>query len=542
MPNRSQGHVFVVHGNITTMVVDSWILPTDQDAKIRSAFWNVFGSDHGERREEFSQAFRDGEKFAELLPWETTSPGIPVCTAVPFDGVRGTEDLRARLRAGLTLAAQVARERAADGAGPRVAMPTFGSAGGGGGRIIGSALEVYLELARECVEVHGVDVVIGCLDVATFHGLQILRCAHGQNCWPTLSEQKAHHAKRLASAARAGELTPFMGSGVSVTSGLPDWKGLLAGLREEAQLADITDADFDKLSTLDQADLIETVLGSGLKDKIAERTTTSSLGLPPILLAALPGREAVTLNYDRLFEDARQSQKGALTVIPGGQVQNGSPWLLKLHGSTDRPADIVLTRQDYLAYAASRSVLSSLAVSLLMTRHLLFVGFGFTDDHFHQLLHDVRSVYSRGDGHSGQLALGRKLGTALMLGRDPIRERLWKNYVEIITFDEGDSVPAQARVLEIFLDMVVAYAVEAPTFFLKPDYAGMLSNAERELARQLARLMEVVGEDEIRPSVKEASVDCSSSWARAEHSWRGHRHCSLRRCRSRPPLGFASGD
>lgn len=383
---------------------------------------------------------------------------------MPLYGVETVDDLRPRLRAGLKLAAEVAKGRVAHRPLARVAMPTFGSAGGGGGRLIGSALAVYLELAQECVDTYDVDVIIGCLDAATFHGLQILRCAEGRNCWPVLSTEKRDHARRLATAARAGELTPFMGSGISVTSGLPDWKGLLADLRSEAKLDDVPQADFDKLSTLDQADLIATVLGKDLKNKIAEKTQTSTLGLPPILLASLPGHEAVTLNYDTLFESARKGQGTKLTVIPNGEVEAGTSWLLKLHGSTERPEDIVLTRQDYLAYAASRSALSSLAVSLLMTRHLMFVGFGFGDDHFHQLLHDVRSVYGRDDTELGQATAGRKLGTALMLGHDPIRERLWKDYVEIITFAEGDSVAARGRVLEIFLDMLAAYAVETPTF------------------------------------------------------------------------------
>ena len=504
MSNALQGHVFVVHGDITTMAVDAWILPTDQNATIRSASWKVDGSDRGERRGEFSQSFRDGDVFAEELPWKATSPGIPICTAVPLYGMKSVENLRPRLRAGLKLAAEVAKKQAAGRRMARVAMPTFGSAGGGGSKIIGSALAVYLELAQECADTYDVDVIVGGREAATFHGLQILRCAEGQNCWPVLSAEKRDHARRLATAARAGQLTPFMGSGVSVTSGLPDWKGLLADLRTEAKLDDVPQADFDKLSTLDQADLIATVLGTKIKDKIAEKTQTSSLGLPPILLASLPGHEAVTLNYDTLFETARKGQGTKLTVIPNGQVEAGTSWLLKLHGSTDRPDDIVLTRQDYLAYAASRSALSSLAVSLLMTRHLLFVGFGFGDDHFHQLLHDVRSVHGRDETKPGQPAPNRKLGTALMLGRDPVRERLWQNYVEIVTFTEGDSVAAQGRVIEIFLDMVVAYAVEAPTYFLRPDYDGMLSDAERELVGQFRELMNAVDDSAIRPSVKEA--------------------------------------
>lgn len=58
---------------------------------------------------------------------------------------------------------------------------------------------------------------------------------------------------------------------------------------------------------------------------------------------------------------------------------------------------------------------------MLMTRHLLSVGFGSNDDHFHRLLHDVKSVYAT----DGQDDASRPLiGTALVLGHKAVRERL----------------------------------------------------------------------------------------------------------------------
>lgn len=65
-------------------------------------------------------------------------------------------------------------------------------------------------------------------------------------------------------------------------------------------------------------------------------------------------------------------------------------WLLKLHGTVDDPETIVLTRSDYLGFNTERAALSSIVKATLMTRHVLFVGFGMRDDHFHEIIHDVR--------------------------------------------------------------------------------------------------------------------------------------------------------
>jgi len=486
------------------MAVDAWVLPTDEFAHINSKNWKIYGSERGERRAEFSSEFQQGRVYAETLPWIAGSPGVPVATAVPAAGIDLVADLQPRLRAGLKAAADVARDRTQlNGGIPRIAMPTFGTEGGGGGHIVGSFLQAYLDLAEECATKEGVDVVIACKNSASYHGLQILRCGASTDPWPALTDDKREKAKELARMARSGQLTPFMGSGISVTSGLPDWRTLLENLRaDQHELTDISKDAFEKLSTLDQADLLATVMQDRLKQAIADRTVAEQMGLPPLLLAALPVREAVTLNYDTLFEEARKAQAAPLTVIPTGHAQAGTTWLLKLHGSTNRIQDIVLTRQDYLAYASSRSALSSLATAMLMTRHLLFVGFGFGDDHFHRLLHDVQAVYAR-DGQSDPYA-SRRLGTALVLGQDPVRERLWKDSVDIVTFTDGDSPATQGRQLEVFLDMLTAHAVDSPSYFLRPEYTDMLTEPERQLAAEFRRTMSFASGLEVRPSVREA--------------------------------------
>ena len=67
------------------------------------------------------------------------------------------------------------------------------------------------------------------------------------------------------------------------------------------------------------------------------------------LLASLGTRENVTTNYDTLFEAALETPGRGCTVLPYQPAVAGTSWLLKLHGSIDRPEHMVLTREDYLS-------------------------------------------------------------------------------------------------------------------------------------------------------------------------------------------------
>lgn len=58
------------------------------------------------------------------------------------------------------------------------------------------------------------------------------------------------------------------------------------------------------------------------------------------------------------------------------QGMDESPgWLLKMHGCVTRPDEIVLSRDDYMSYDRARSALGGMVQAMLMTKHMLFVGF-----------------------------------------------------------------------------------------------------------------------------------------------------------------------
>ena len=100
------------------------------------------------------------------------------------------------------------------------------------------------------------------------------------------------------------------------------------------------------------------------------------------MLASLPSNEAVTTNFDGLFESARTTDGRRLAILPENAVDAEGRWLLKLHGTVTRPDEMVLTRSDYLDMPRRYGALMGLVQGLLMMRHMMFVGYSLRDEDF----------------------------------------------------------------------------------------------------------------------------------------------------------------
>lgn len=91
----------------------------------------------------------------------------------------------------------------------------------------------------------------------------------------------------------------------------------------------------------------------------------------------------ITLNDDELLEIASDDTGYECAVIPGDENSAASRWVLKMHGKVSDASTIVLTRSDDLGFDANRNVFAALVKASLVTKRLVFIGFGLGDDHFH---------------------------------------------------------------------------------------------------------------------------------------------------------------
>ncbi|MGO4590339.1 SIR2 family protein [Paenarthrobacter sp. 2TAF44] len=499
-------HVFVTMADILNLECDAWLLPTDSYVSIRS-YWL---SAHDERgidlqqlaKESCGRDFRTGRRFAQAVEkWDHQSP-LPILTAVPDDNAWGPSVVGQRLEAFVQAAKEVLPAPDLRRPYPLLAMPFFGTAGGGAGQHLGAALRDILASASDLSTRYSVDIVLVLRDRSAFSLAQKLRreARIHSTGWASLSPRLRDKAVELGEKAKAGHLVPFLGAGVSVSAGAPTWGQLLDRLRDGIDLSDAADVDFSRLGPLDHASVLEQMYvdqnGSRAKfeNAVADLVDLPRYGLAPALLATLPSAGAITLNYDRLFEMACADAQKPRTVLPENVPTVGGEWLLKLHGSVSKPETIVLTRDDYLGFNSSRAALSALVKAHLLTHHLLFVGFGLADDHFHEIVHDVRRALPSNDPARQQM------GTVLSLFNEPHQRLVWSGKLDILPMagrfpddkqsEEERNAARQGagRDMEIFLDMTAAYAADDHSYLLAPAYTQGLSEDEVVLRRQLLAL------------------------------------------------------
>ncbi len=180
-----------------------------------------------------------------------------------------------------------------------------------------------------------------------------------------------------------------------------------------------------------------------------------------------------------------------------------------MHGCVNAPHDIVLTRQDYLRYAERSAALAGIVQAMLITRHMLFVGFSLDDDNFHRIVDAVRRALH---GSSRDA-----LGSAVSLFANPLLEQLWGEDLSWVHLcdkpapDAQTPVSAAARTFEIFLDCLSFHAA-APNYLLNPRFGALLSPDEIALRDQL---------DPLRAWMQERSAPApddpaATAWAQLE--------------------------
>jgi hypothetical protein len=481
-------HLFIVRADLRELIADAWLLPADRALNV-SRSWSAARPPGLDLIDLPADWGHDGVRVARV-------PGEGRACWVGNVGRRGqpadwyAEVGRQFVRAAATELA--GRAPATGRARPLLALPLVGTGFGGGAQISGEVTRALVRAAVEEAEAADVDVAIACWEPASHAAVQRARAdlatadPGGAAAWPDLGLTLHARADDLGARARRGDLVLFLGAGVSMGAGLPSWDALIADL---ASVADIDPAQAEALGRLpavDRARIVERRLGGSglsLQEAVAGRMRVDGYPLVQALAAGLPVGEVVTMNYDQLFERASQGAGRPVAVLPWEPARSRDRWLLKMHGCVER-GDIVLTRHDYHRYEHTRAALAGIVQALLITRHMLFLGFSLTDPNFHRIVDDVRrAVGPRPDD-------GDALGTAVVLHDDPLMDELWRDDVGLLPVaDPGEADAAEAaRRVEVLLDRVGAVATDEAAHLLDPSYAGLLDDRERWLADALLDL------------------------------------------------------
>jgi hypothetical protein len=243
--------------------------------------------------------------------------------------------------------------------------------------------------------------------------------------------------------------------------------------------------------------------------KLVEALDSRRHGIGHALLASLPVTQMVTTNLDPCMELALQGALGAdaFRVLIRQAADNSKPWLLKLNGDIGDPDSIVLTTEDFQQHAVENQALHGVVQGLLLTSHLLFVGFSFTDQSFLRLAESVTRVLRKARGPSPN----EHTNTAIALTPDDLQHVGYQDLDILKMSDNVADIPEAGRQLEIFLDRLCWKAISAhdraAEYLLDDRYLSSLTAEDKELRSALLRLAA-----DISPGVKSKSP----AWQRIE--------------------------
>lgn len=493
------GHVFVTQGDLTRLWCDAWLMPTGPRVFI-SPYWlredvraalgdRIEGAPYEQftLREDVPKAY--AEKRTRTFPF----PGWPRLEKVPRPWLTNVGGNMSREPEWYVEGVEeFAREAATEGvrvtgrSKPLLGLPLVGTGAGGQWHRKALMTQTLLPTLHRLADDLDVDLVLVTYDDEAFAAAQVERRNLNWE-WSDLDERHLRVGRRLAAHALTDDLVLFLGAGISMGAGLPSWQGLLEELGRRAQFDGEELEALRGLAATDQARVVERRLGgrAQLVEAIRECVSTDHYSISHTLVSRLPVETTVTLNYDQLFEQASSDQGHLVHVIPNRGRGRGERLLLKLHGCISRAEDIVLTREDYIRYGDRRSALAGFVQALLITHHMLFVGFGLADDNFHRILDDVRKVL--GDPRDG--AKPSSVGTVLSLVPEPLRDTLWDSELDIVPMsDDPDEKLEAARRLEILLDFVVYLTGQRPTYVMNESYESLLTADERAFRDELVGL------------------------------------------------------
>ncbi|KHO22990.1 SIR2 family NAD-dependent protein deacylase [Mycolicibacterium setense] len=504
------GHLFIINGDLTKVACDAVLLPTDGGSKIEPA-WQSLVKD---RQNEIPKSWGD-ERVRQL----TARDGEPQVWLGNVGHAGDTSDFSTFeptvrefvLRASEALQSDNKTKRIYEWPKKRLAVNVVGSGRGGGSRKKGHLIVGLVGTLSTLAKQQNVDIILVTFGTRPYAAAQRARreLIGGKDLAKTWRFAKKANpdliqkARDLANEAIEHQLVLFIGAGVSAGAGLPDWKGLLAVIAKEAGIDHDVRERLTARDLRDQATLLDRALertDARLKDRVARNLKEfERYSLAHGLLASLPSKEAVTTNFDNLFELASRLRDRDIAVLPDNPRSTGGRWLLKLHGGVDAPAKMILTRADYLSMPRQYGALMGLVQGLLLMRRMVFIGYSLGDEDFHELIDEVRAA--RGD------SAGIGKGIALTLRDDKLDRQLWENDLDIVpmTTDSSIAIPKAARQLELFLDLVGYLSTTSAAFFLDEDYSDLSVTevALRDTLRELATLTAGSGLDSVGHLVEE---------------------------------------
>lgn len=506
------GHLFVINSDLTRVQCDAVLLPTATDLLVE-AWAAPLIRQTGSCRLPVKPSGDWTETAVAQWRGPTSGPAVWLGCLGGNEFTPVEQFIACAERFVRTAARELDRSRITTVL-PTLALPVVGTGRGGGAARRG---EILLELIPRLITLASeerVDIVLVTHGRVTYEAAQTVRRLKSgteEQLWPDLDASLRMAAGELADHARSGNLVVFVGAGVSATAGLPAWQSLLDRVGTDLGLDEEAIVHMHALDVRDQAALLSKHQAN-FKTAVDSALRASHFSLLHGLLASLPVREFVTTNFDTLLEGASKSPGNELTIVPGNPIRPSSRWLVKLHGTLG--SDLVLTRADYRDVRSQRGALFGLLQALLVTKHMLFVGYSMQDEDFNDVVHDIRALHAGNDVETSSESPDRAeapesnsttelFGTVLMpFGNSKFTE-LWSDMRVLaarppMTIRNGrfdDPTPVQwaeaVRQLTLFVDLVGMKSASEVRFVTDKDFKALNTEEGTALAEAVRLLRDV---------------------------------------------------
>ncbi|MET4176620.1 hypothetical protein ABIB99_007741 [Bradyrhizobium sp. LA6.1] len=286
----------------------------------------------------------------------------------------------------------------------------------------------------------------------------------------------------------------FIGSGVSIWSGLPNWNSLLAGLiaacvrrgrgallaQDALARGDLLDAA-DKLG--DQMTSLE--IASTLREDL-EFTKCRPHEIHSLITNLGPQR-FVTTNFDTLIEQqlGLEGRLGQFRTVTNRQVAeladiqkaSANHFIFKPHGDLGEAESLVLSSSQYdrILFGASNLVKAALE-TLFVSRPILFLGYGLRDPDMLMLL---RSLKERYNGNAGEL------WAIVADASAELRDYYWRQYrLQLVGYQTTLNGACHDQLIGLLRTLSKEHADKAKT-----TTRSKTEDPERDLIRYAARLI-----------------------------------------------------
>ncbi|HXS99018.1 MAG TPA: SIR2 family protein [Candidatus Limnocylindrales bacterium] len=216
----------------------------------------------------------------------------------------------------------------------------------------------------------------------------------------------------LVDALASGEAVAFVGSGASISSGLPDWRTFLLDLLAYAECLHIRGIETGRGGWRRTRELLEggdfLQAAEMLQRELPSRVFTSYIdsvfgkgGEPNdihLAIARLPFSLILTTNFDLLLEAAYDRAPSFTWRDTDGvfnAIRSKKFAIIKLHGSANDPESIRLTRTHYRDSTFGNPEFNECLKSLLTWKTMLFIGYSLRDSDLLHLVDEARLRFGK---------------------------------------------------------------------------------------------------------------------------------------------------